>query len=77
MRLTNNAVSYCPQKVINISPSFRRRPESSHQKTLRSRQKNGVVPLAWKIANHLDTGLRRYDGLVANELSGFKPDNYN
>lgn len=38
--------------------------------TLQSRQNHVVVPLAREIANHLDTGLRRYDAVFANGLSG-------
>ncbi len=39
---------------------------------LRSSQNLDVVPLAWGISNHLDTGLRRYDAVSINRLSGIK-----
>ena len=38
-----------------------------------SGQNHDVVPLTWEFVNHLDTGLRRYDVVLSNELSGTNP----
>jgi hypothetical protein len=38
--------------------------------TPRSGQNQDVVPLAWEIINHLDSGLRRNDAVFYNGQSG-------
>jgi hypothetical protein len=56
----------------SIRPSFRRRPESSHKNTLRSRQNHDVALLTWGLFNHLDSGLRRNDEVFSNGIFGVK-----
>ena len=45
-------------------PAIKNRP--------RSGQNHEVVPLAWEIFNHLDSGLRRNDRVFSNGQFGFK-----
>jgi len=51
------------------NPSSRHSGEGRNpviKNNLRSRQNHDVVPPAWEIVHHLDTGLRRYDAVFAN-----------
>ena len=45
-------------KTKPLAASFEKRPN------------HNIVPLVWEFANHLDTGLRRYDVIFANNYLG-------